>query len=520
MKKLFCIITFVLCMCLSSSKNFASGLTNNCQVSIPSFKVVLNGVEIDNINREYPLIIYKGITYFPLTYYDCRFLGLISVWDTQEGLQIKKENISCGYRDYLSQYRNENSYLATIPTFKIKINEKLVDNSKEKYPFLLFRNVTYFPMTWRFCVDEFNWNYSYDNGNGLVIDSVNKNVKTVMNSTNYYREDILRSAIYENVLYYIDSDGDVYKKDIFDTAEDKKIYQLPMIYEDYVSKTKIYAESKFEKIDDELYLIININNHRYYHKIDKNGDIVQTVQDKLFRKIGNDISVEINQAIPPGPDNIIINKADNGSFNRGNTEYYYGWGIREGAWIASNDLYIVDNYIYVLAIETEDSKLSKVVRINMDTNEITIVSDISTLEFEVVDNHIYFTDKDKYLHKIDIQSFEEKIIDTSKWMNFKVFENTIYYADKNERLFIYGNDKPINEKGKLFDMQIFNRYLLCQFKEDNSVNDRMLIFNKENQIIFRCSDIAEFVYISPDGIMTYIEKNTKNIYQVNLNNKI
>lgn len=514
-----CLLILSLFTCLSSTKNSTFGLTNSCQVNIPSFRVVLNGVEVDNLNREYPLIIYKDITYFPLTYYDCRFLGLTSEWSAQDGLHIKKESISCGYREYLSSYKNKSSYSATIPSFNIKISNNLIDNSKEEYPLLLFRNVTYFPMTWKFCVDEFNWNYSYDNKNGLIINSANKNVKTVMNSQDYYKEDILKSAIYDNALYYTASDGGIYKKDFFNQAKDKKIYQLPLIYEDDASKNKIYAELEFENIDDEFYLIIYNGTHKYYYKIDTNGNIVKTAQDKLFKKAGNDIIVEINQAIPPGPDNLIIKSVSNGISNRGNTEYYYGWSIAEsGGWIAIDDLYVEDNYIYTIAIESEDSKLGKIVRINIDTNETVIISDIGALEFEVAEKHIYFIDEDKRLHKIDRQSFQDTIIDTSKWTKFKTFKNSIYYADKNGKLFVHGNDKMINEKARLVDIQIFDDYLLCLFEEDNSVNDRMLVFNKENQIIFRCSDIVDLIGINSDGILSYIEKNTKNIYQVNLSN--
>lgn len=51
------------------------------------------------------------------------------------------------------------------------VNGEVIDNSKEKYPLLLFRDVTYFPLTWRFAVDEFGWNYTFDMEQGLQIAS-------------------------------------------------------------------------------------------------------------------------------------------------------------------------------------------------------------------------------------------------------------------------------------------------------------------------------------------------------------
>ncbi len=45
----------------------------NVQVALPNFPVTLNGTAIDNSYRQYPLLVYNNITYFPMTYYDCRF---------------------------------------------------------------------------------------------------------------------------------------------------------------------------------------------------------------------------------------------------------------------------------------------------------------------------------------------------------------------------------------------------------------------------------------------------------------
>ena len=47
--------------------------------------------------------------------------------------------------------------------------KNIVLNGNEEYPLLLFRDVTYFPLTWRFAVQEFGWSYYFDMTNGLVI---------------------------------------------------------------------------------------------------------------------------------------------------------------------------------------------------------------------------------------------------------------------------------------------------------------------------------------------------------------
>ncbi len=142
--------------------------------SIPNFNITLNGVRVDNQSRQYPLIVYNEITYFPMTYFDCRFLGLTSEWNsTTHTLNIKKENVSGTYNN--QPYTNTISgyFPVDVCDFPITVNGRYIDNSSEQYPLLNYRDVTYFPLTWHFAHDEFGWNYSYTQAGGLIINSSN-----------------------------------------------------------------------------------------------------------------------------------------------------------------------------------------------------------------------------------------------------------------------------------------------------------------------------------------------------------
>lgn len=142
--------------------------------TIPTFKVTLNDRIFEGTYSQYPLLVYKDITYFPMTYYTTRFLGVETSWNSYDGLGINQTGIRGEYHFYGQGFKNANSYPVEIPTFKIKVNGKSIYNQDEKYPLLIFRDVTYFPMTWRFCVDEFGWAYRFTNENGLEIKSINK----------------------------------------------------------------------------------------------------------------------------------------------------------------------------------------------------------------------------------------------------------------------------------------------------------------------------------------------------------
>ncbi len=137
------------------------------------YKVTLNGQIIDSSRLTYPLIEYKSITYFPATYYDSRFLGLVTDWNQPtQTFKIDRASGAIAYRPTFRTGTNAASYnTAKIMDCKVVVNGKTIDNAKEEYPLLLFRNVTYFPMTWRFFVDEFGCYYSYTHENGFVVNT-------------------------------------------------------------------------------------------------------------------------------------------------------------------------------------------------------------------------------------------------------------------------------------------------------------------------------------------------------------
>ena len=140
------------------------------EVSLPTFPVTLNGQTTSNQHSKYPLLVYRDITYFPMTYYDMRLLGLYTNWTAETGLEIKKnEKPFYEYLREVTDETNARTQTAQIAEGAIRVNGKAVDNSREPYPLLFFRDVTYFPLTWRFAVDEFGWQYTFDSENGLVI---------------------------------------------------------------------------------------------------------------------------------------------------------------------------------------------------------------------------------------------------------------------------------------------------------------------------------------------------------------
>ncbi len=163
-----------------SHYGFGTGMSGGSawKVYLPKFDVKLNNASIDrysNSRLPYPVLVYNDITYFPMTYNDCRFLGLVTDWNNDtRTLSIDKavENARPGYVGERTVNYNPNSDYAALCDFNIVVNGKTVDNSAEEFPLLTYRDIVYFPLTWRFAVEEFGWSYSFGD-NGLEIWSSN-----------------------------------------------------------------------------------------------------------------------------------------------------------------------------------------------------------------------------------------------------------------------------------------------------------------------------------------------------------
>ena len=159
-------------------------MAQNVTVTLPDFPVTLNGIELQPSIEDYPVIVYNNITYFPMTYHYANFLGLSTEWADNTLTVQKIDTNTKKLRTYEKKEGNKNKYTAAVSTANVVVNGKTIDNRKEDYPLLVFRDVTYFPLTWRYAVDEFGWDYSFDEKNGLEIR--NKSYIEIYGKSNHY----------------------------------------------------------------------------------------------------------------------------------------------------------------------------------------------------------------------------------------------------------------------------------------------------------------------------------------------
>ncbi|HWO95599.1 YHYH domain-containing protein [Paenibacillus ehimensis] len=125
-------------------------------VSLPSFKIYINDQRVDVYNAQYPFLMYNDITYLPMTWNNAKALGLRTTWDQGTGFHINNEKqfIAQTVEQDFNSSGNELTYVAKVPKFNVSIEDALYDSSKEKYPVLVFRDVTYIPLTWDVAVEK------------------------------------------------------------------------------------------------------------------------------------------------------------------------------------------------------------------------------------------------------------------------------------------------------------------------------------------------------------------------------
>lgn len=149
---------------VGSSQAWAAGQTVTAYS--PDFPVKVAGYSFQTGSDEYPLLVYKNITYWPMTYDHGQILGIESNWNQETGLVISPSaNVPLDQGGRMYQWpplEERQTYRAAIVTEPVTVFGQRIDNSKEAYPLLSYQDVIYFPMTWHWLFDTFGCFYQYN----------------------------------------------------------------------------------------------------------------------------------------------------------------------------------------------------------------------------------------------------------------------------------------------------------------------------------------------------------------------
>jgi hypothetical protein len=528
------IVTAVLVLLLAAGTSvtaFGAQSAKGVTIMIPDFTVKVNGTIVDNSYDKYPFIIYNDITYFPMTYNISRFLGLESEWKGKSGgLLIEKTGITAAWSPQKSNTRNSGSYKATVPGFPISVNGKAVDNSSQKYPLLSFRDITYFPMTWDFGVNEFGWDYSFNKSSGLVINSDNvrleqKKTATAIAKREYYVASS-NVTVTDQYIYYENEKGQIIQAKLADPSQMKAIYQLPIW--SYGDGGYVYASLSVENG------IAYLGYHQggatmgsdFVIQLNNDGTTKELRNSYNRLKIFGDKSFSYWAGPAPGPNNLSMKIGDGEYKPLGSPDYLYGW-----SWTAnadgssggggSDDAYLVGDDLYILAFKsplhrTDDGAIpgstNGICRVNINTNETVRVSDKEVLAFKMEGDYLYYH-SDGTFYRQSISDRKEEVIKqvvapgSDDIQDFRVLNGKIFWQKRSDQTLCDIDGKNLNQGATLDDMAIMGssgEYLVCTFKETNTSKYRIMVFDKGGNVVFKTSDKAYCYNISIFGDRIYL----------------
>lgn len=512
MRKKGYMVLIILCISLLGSTVQSKAEQYSVKVKIPDFEVRLNGQRIENQDREYPLLVYNNITYVPMTWYDSRFLGLEANWSRGEGLTIKKSLVTSSYIPYKSDYMNTTTYTAEVISSTINVNGKSIDNSKEEYPLLTFRNVTYFPLTWRFAHDEFGWEYYWDSIEGLSINSHNPQLGTVKLPEYAGENDI---ALFKGYYYFVETSDTmnyIYRTPMNQLSKKEEIYSY-----DITLTTDTPKNISFQIRDNTLFFKYQIGRGVMgsikYVKVSDNGKAEKVLYKNNYGDFRDTQygTLFINYFNPEPPNGSLYLQQEDNLKSIGNPDLmmHANHIVRDG----TTATYVVDDNVYVLCSPNSVSYPYNIYRINLKNNNTEKVVNSNISWFQVINNKLYYIkEEDKKLYSSDLDGTDEIKLSEHSVAWFDIIDENIFYTSKIKdyqfklyKLSTKGEDLLIWD-GPVTSVKIVKDMIVCKLYENSGLG--AVVFNRSGNLLLKITDPISYIFTSDDAIIVLDSKDS------------
>ena len=395
MKKFMGLVLLAFCWIVSMSSPVEAA-PKNVEVSLPWFEVWLDGdIAMENAYAQYPVIFYNNILYFPLTFEMTRYMSLDTEWSTDQGLNVTHKDISGPYIFPQALTKNRDRYTASIPTFPVRINGKLYDSTKEQHPLLLFRDVTYLPITWDFCHNEFQWEIenALEEGHISITNSSPFRFWLEYDNPHEYYGVVARDDGHAVLYSHI---AGVYRER-FDFGEDVS---------DYVRQITI--EKKFGRTLLKYYTGGAVMGSNHYYFLNDDGSYERIIDGKYYLTMVGDRFIFLSYGVPPYGNNLYtrVGMVDAEPINIGNPNLMYGWSRSDetdggSSYQMSGTLWVNGDWVYVLASDQAQTDFhSRLYKVNFMTNQTVLVSDLPATDFQPTENGFILTQYDGTEQKI------------------------------------------------------------------------------------------------------------------------
>lgn len=512
MKAMWAGYALALSVCLSLvcpvGQSKAAAAAASVKVSLPPFEVKLNGHTVDNQVREYPLLVYRGITYFPMTWNDSRLLGLEAAWTAEAGLNMEQSQVTASYAPDKAGKRNAAAYSAKIATAPITVNGKPIDNAQEPYPLLIFRDMTYFPLTWRFAHDEFGWEYKWDAAKGLSIDSDNPRLQPVDLPAYAGDNDV---ALYEGHYYFVETKGTmnhVYRAPVTAPTAKQEIYAYRYDTVDYP-----HTAVSFQIRDNALWLAYHVGGgvmgSDRFVKISKDGTAEQILDGYWdFRETPYGmLTVRLGASAFEGG-NLYRSTPGEDPANRepaGDPDLMYAVAFGKNSVSLGNPSYIgvIGDEAYVFASRS-DKDANHVYRIHLKTNETEKVVDSSVSWFRDIGGKLYYVKaEDQALYSAERDGTGETKLSDHAVSWFDGIGGHLFYTLKKGvgrfELFLAdpNGEDPLLWPTPVSGVQVVNGRLVSQ----QSDNKHAVILDSTGDLLVKIAEPIERVLTTDDGVL-------------------
>jgi|GEM_PF-3525343 len=401
-----------------------------------------------------------------------------------------------------------NSVNITLPRLPISIGGIQTEN-----------DISYFTKILNYAAGQLGWTLGRDEQGGLSIQSLNpqmeKNILLDYSAGAFIAVD--------DYYYYGGPQGAIYQAPMENLESIKKIYQLPIwSYGD----GNTYVNYGLTKNNDEAWLVYHqggaVMGSDHYIKLKPDGTCEEVECGYLTFKTFGNITVKVDQWVPPSPGNLMIKYAGQEYKRIGDAAYLFGWTFEKtedsSSGGPSKDLYLIDHNLYLLACNMGiDRDVSRIYSVNIDTGETVRVSDLKTKSFMIVDGYIYCSSEGR-LYKIPLTggpaSPLEIIGSISDELGFQVLNGNVYYVNSlDNALYKLGLAQSLNPGAKVTGMKLEDGYPVCTFQKEAGNPYCMMIFDQNGRVVFKTSDVMKISNISiGQGKLSYSEDTNHNVY--------
>ena len=474
-------------------------------VTLPEFSVRLNGMEINNQYAQYPLLVYNNITYFPMTYYGSRYMGVETTWSRENGVGIHQNGVRWNWHDYKRYLPNGKNGVATINTGQIRVNNQLIDNSQEDYPILSFRDVTYFPLTWRFAVDEFGWTYQYSPRDGLSIQSPGAITANEITLPIKEYENGVGAFVKAGAYYYYEGErGVIWQAPVAQPEKAKKVYQMP------VRKQPSEDGGRYCRPVLQLKQGIVLLTYQqqeadgqvtHYVQLSSDGVAQEVYQGQGSLHCYSDLQLLYERNAATGKGTLQIKRKDKETFHA----------------ISATDVYCASDRFYRAGTEilflgaagsaaSHTAIESKVMAVDYKTGAVRQISSENATFFTTEDELVYYLDRKHQLYQILLHGGTAKLMGTgTPATQLVVLQGTICYADAlTGELRVLGSDSNPNPGGIVSSMEVQEDFFVVNFSDESTSAYKTMILSRKGKVLFKTTERTASMIIE-NGKVSFVK---------------